>query len=240
MNPYPKDTKIHNLFDKILEDENLKYLSYLWVKPPHLHRLVLETKRYEFLNEYIDEYLHLYPSLINKVISSGNALILAVTNLKMSSTEETIRILLRHNENINFQNTFGTTALMYAARYSETRCNVNIIKLLLDHNANVNIKNISGTTALLYASMELGRNSNENAVKLLLEYNADVNIQDNAGYTALHYYISYVPDSSSYDALKMMLSYNVDIGIKTYHGENAISLTLGEQIVKKFKNFITK
>lgn len=82
---------------------------------------------------------------------------------------------LLKKENINKQDIFGRTALMWASNKGYTE----IAKQLIDNGADVNIKNNNGFTALMSASM----NNHIDIVKLLLDNNADVNV--NNGNTAL-------------------------------------------------------
>ena len=51
--------------------------------------------------------------------------------------------------NINIQDEFGDTALMWASRYGR----LNIVKFLISKGANINIQDGAGRTALIWASM---------------------------------------------------------------------------------------
>jgi ankyrin repeat protein len=95
-------------------------------------------------------------------------------------TVDTVKMLLDHGADVNFQNNYGLTALMTA---SSDR-NVDVIKLLIQYGADVNIKDRNGETALIMAASSSG---NVDAIKLLIQYGADLYIKDNNGNTALHH-----------------------------------------------------
>lgn len=67
-------------------------------------------------------------------------------------------------ENINKQDKYGKTALIYASWYNH----IEIAKLLLNKGANVNIKDKYEETALMWAV----RNGSMELVKLLKQYGA--------------------------------------------------------------------
>lgn len=71
---------------------------------------------------------------------------------------------LFNKENINKQNEYGYTALMYASYFN----NIEIAKLLLDKGADVNVRDKYGDTALTWAI----RNNNIELAKLLKQYGA--------------------------------------------------------------------
>lgn len=81
-------------------------------------------------------------------------------------TYEIVKLLLKYNVNVNFQNKYGETALMYAMLGSRIR----IINLLLKCGADVKIKTKHGVTALMGLS-----DINKSEVDELLQYYADEN-----------------------------------------------------------------
>ena len=103
---------------------------------------------------------------------------------------ELLKQCLAAGAEVNRQDAFGNTALMYAL----TRPGVNggsgdlfqqdtmvpCVELLLRAGADANKQNAEGTTALMLAG------SHQSLVKMLLESHADVSLRDKAGHTALH------------------------------------------------------
>ena len=94
-----------------------------------------------------------------------------------------VRELLDSGVDPNFQNRFGTTALMMASAWGYTE----IVRLLLEKGADPNIQsrnrffNNFGDTALMFATLE----GETETVRLLLENGANPNIINNNGDTAL-------------------------------------------------------
>ncbi len=86
-----------------------------------------------------------------------------------------MRLLIEHDADVNAQNAFGSTALMWSAS------DVQKTRLLIEHGADVNIAAKSGKTALLIA---LSRPFPEVA-RLLLAKGADIAAVDKNGMTAL-------------------------------------------------------
>lgn len=90
MNPYPKNTKLCELFKQIEDDKKLtsflikntkiEFMSYNDNEDfssegfNHLHKCIIKTRKYSFLNKYIDEYLKLYPKKSISKIKQQNLL----------------------------------------------------------------------------------------------------------------------------------------------------------------------
>ena len=76
---------------------------------------------------------------------------------------------------MNLQNNDGYTALMIAARYSNTTSTEKTVELLLKAGADVNIQNKKGYTALVlaarysYTKSRQAMTSTEGTIKLLLK-----------------------------------------------------------------------
>lgn len=82
-------------------------------------------------------------------------------------------------KDVNKTDTYGYTALMYAAKYNYYV----IAEYLLENGANPNLQNDDGQTALIMASMY----NYVAMAKLLLSYNANVELEDKTGSTATIY-----------------------------------------------------
>ena len=86
-----------------------------------------------------------------------------------------IKNMIKHNKNmIDIKNEKGWTALMIAARNSNTVSNIETVKILIDAGADLNLKNNRQSTALMLANDYIG-DSSEETIKLLIETGADIN-----------------------------------------------------------------
>jgi len=81
---------------------------------------------------------------------------------------------------INYQDEYGNTALLYACKLNSKR----IIELLLKNGADTNIVNHKNKTPLMYSC----KNGNKNCVDMLLKHHAKLDIESNSsGKTAFKY-----------------------------------------------------
>jgi ankyrin repeat protein len=87
----------------------------------------------------------------------------------VSSMTGIVKILFEFGADINLQNRFNNTALVFACLKSH----IDIVKLLLKSGA-VNLQNKDGDTALIRASVH----NHIDAVKLLIKFNIDINTQN--------------------------------------------------------------
>lgn len=182
MNPYQKETKIYNLFEQIKSIPELKdllkdnkdaryYYNFNFSKKiSHLHKCVLRTFHYPFLNNYIIEYLNLYPDKIDIKNEMGDtALMLAVSNCKMKNTIETVKILLKYNPNVNIQNLHGHTALIIAINSTFIkRTSEKIIKMLVDNNADINLATCGGENVVSIAFFNSIKKNGRSVIDFLL------------------------------------------------------------------------
>jgi ankyrin repeat protein len=90
---------------------------------------------------------------------------------------EAMRLLLDRGANVDAQNAFGSTALMWSVPDPAK------VRLLLDHGADVNITARSGRTALIVAAFT---NPSAEVVRLLLAKGAKVGIMDQRRVTPLN------------------------------------------------------
>ena len=181
----------------------------------HLHKCVMKTSKYPFLNQYIDIYLSLNPQVIDEQNKEGwTALMLSARNSKTDSSEETVKIILEHGAKVNIQEKNGSTALMMAVISSRTNSSEETVKLLLEHGAKVNIQEKNGCTALMRAVISSRTDSSEETVKLLLEHGAKVNIQEKNGCTALMMAARYSRTLSSEETVKMILEHGANVNIQ--------------------------
>ena len=87
------------------------------------------------------------------------------------------KLLTSPKINIDSQDRYNNTALMYASRHGYS----NIVQKLLECKADGNIQGENNSTALIWAS----RNIRPDVVQLLIQYKASYHLQDNNDLTAL-------------------------------------------------------
>jgi ankyrin repeat protein len=90
---------------------------------------------------------------------------------------DAMRVLIGHGADVNAQNDFGSTALMWAASDPSK------VRLLLDHGAQVNLTARSGRTALIIAAFT---NPSAEVVRLLLAKGAKVDVMDKRQVTPMN------------------------------------------------------
>ena len=91
---------------------------------------------------------------------------------------QSIKNYINSGHDLNIQDNFGHTALIWAARNSD---NKEIVKLLLNAGADIDKQNDLGNTALISVSIR----SKIKIAKFLLNSGADIDKQNNNGNTAL-------------------------------------------------------
>ncbi len=92
---------------------------------------------------------------------------------------ECLEYLIEAKAEIDHENDYGSTALIYATTQNHADC----LKILIDAGADINISNSFQSTALLLASVR----GNLECLELLIAENADIEAQNKSGDTALTY-----------------------------------------------------
>lgn len=116
------------------------------------------------------------------------------------------------NFNINVQNIFGNTPLIY----SSMRNRIDIVELLLQRGADVNLQDNFGYTSLIWASYY----GSIEIVKLLLHYKAKINLVTDKGNTAL----MYASLQGYKEIVEILLHNGADKYIKDKYYNTALSL----------------
>ena len=143
-----------------------------------MHAVRSKTGRLSFSDDKVDSSQCISLLLaagadVNKQNCAGQtALMLAAQN-----GQEKVTHLLIGEGNMNEQDKFGDTALIFASVGNHVQC----LKFLTQAGADVNMKNYHGETALISASC----NGHMECLKPLIKSGAHVNYADDFGFTAL-------------------------------------------------------
>jgi len=161
--------------------------------------------------------------LVEKVLKEGadvnsNKTISHETVLTYAAQEgytDIVRILIKHDVNLDMRNKRSETPLMVAAKNGH----VGIVQILLRNGAFVDAKNSEGQTALVWAI--LGGGNIDVVKQLIIEGKASLDKKDNTGCSALMYacYFGYV------DIVELLLKFNVNIVLKNNVGYSACDIT---------------
>jgi ankyrin repeat protein len=119
-----------------------------------------------------------------------------------------VKEILLKNIDINYQNSYGDTALNEAACYN---C-FNIVELLIKYGADVNIANNNKYSALMSASF----NGNVKIVKLLLDKGARVDFQIDADSAYEYNALMIAVDNGHIEIVKILLDAGTDVNIVAY------------------------
>lgn len=169
---YNQKKMVLHLIDKI----NLNFLSQ---NNETILQVALNYQNTEIINIFIDKNINLN----NQEKEYGLiALHQSVINNLSLFTEK----LINKNSNINAQDFYGNTPLMFALNDNLIE-QVNI--LINNNNLNYNLTNLNGETSLHILLKNFNKYINyEKIIKILIN-GTDLNIQDNNGITCLYYII---------------------------------------------------
>lgn len=236
-------------------DPTLEYTCSSQVKSygfTELMYLVMHTKEYPELNNYIKNYI----DIVDVQNEQGwTAFMLACCNANMESSIETVQILFRL-ANIHLTTIKGTTAFMLASieclevvklllpyvdvnlqnkeghcalMYSCMECtSIDIVAMLLDANADINMSSNAGNTALMVLCRQGGSGSDAiKIVKMLLNKGASVNKQDNYGWTALMIACRYTDEMNiPIEIIELLLNYGADVYLTTHFSKSTIDISV--------------
>ena len=104
--------------------------------------------------------------------------------IQKSTTLKEIKKFLNKKEDINQQDSYGSTSLHYACQDA----NLELIVYLLEHGANTEVKNNYFTYYPIFEAITSTNTSNPiEMIELLINYNADIHKTDAFGNTLLHH-----------------------------------------------------
>jgi hypothetical protein len=150
--------------------------------------------------------------ILNKRLQSPLTFVLSIK--KGSGVDKFIDILLNKNADVNSQDVFGNTALMYSIMNYPL-----LSRRLLTKPIIPNIQNREGMTALHISCTSVDR-ARHDVADVLLDLGASVHLQDNYGNTPLHYALKNVRES----VVLKILSQKPDINLENNEGITPLDL----------------
>lgn len=127
----------------------------------------------------------------------GTTALIHVTKRGKSSQE--IKFFLEKGANINAQDLYGMSALMYASK----KGNLLVVQTLLENDASVNLVDKKYRTALIFAI----QGNHTSIASLLIYNNSFIHLRDHKGRTALFY----AAQSGSNEILQILIANNANI-----------------------------
>jgi ankyrin repeat protein len=173
--------------------------------------------------------------VFNQVNNEGNtALMIAARNsAKINNREDAygeyiVKMLIDAGANLDIQNKYGSTALIFAADNSNHTSTENTVKMLIDAGANLDIQDENGSTALIFAVDNIGDTSTENTVKMLIDSGANLDIQDENKTTALMIAIDNIGDTSADTEknVRMLIDAGANLDIQDENGLTALMIAI--------------
>ena len=155
---------------------------------------------------------------------------IGVRNYIMSKLEQAVNDndkrkvarLLKAGANLNIQNRWGCTPLLYAC----IRKNYKIIELLLEAGANPNTQNDDGITPLHWSSLP-------EITELLLKAGANPNIRDKIGWTPLHN----LCNRENYKIINLLLNAGADPNIRDKIGWTPLQYSSSPKMIELLLNY---
>ncbi|KAL6608396.1 ankyrin [Neocallimastix sp. 'constans'] len=123
-----------------------------------------------------------------------------------------IKYIVKAKENINQQDKYGWTALMYAL-YNK---NVEMARFLIENGADVNLSNNVRWTALMYSCR---RSEDLELIKRLIDVGSNINHMEKKGWTALMLAIEY---NKNLEIAKFLIERGADVHLIDHEKWNAL------------------
>lgn len=191
-----------------------KYYEYFGYKAYHispLMYLIINPDHLEVNDQLLSEYILNHKEELDIQNSNGaTALIIAC----LESKENIVKMLINAGCNINLQDKYGNTALIYKSYFTDD--NENIFKLLINAGADLNIQNGRHTTALMMALFKY----KENIAKILIDAGCKLNLFNSSGNTALM--IACIQKNVT--MVKMLIKADADLNLVDCNGRTALMI----------------
>ncbi|CDK30209.1 Ankyrin repeats containing protein [Candidatus Babela massiliensis] len=163
----------------------------------------------QFGNEYIARIFVLRGAKFNNIYFNQQKDSPLIYSIKINA-KDLVHLFIEHNIDIDYQNSYGWTALMHAVYYN----NIELAYLLIKHKADINIQDKEGDSAIFWAL----RNINIEMLKILIKHNAKTNAVNKLNYTPLM--LACLMNDS--EIIKLLLRYPNNINLQNLHGETAL------------------
>nr|QBK88696.1 MAG: ankyrin repeat protein [Mimivirus LCMiAC01] len=151
-----------------------------------LMKWVFLTRKYPELIPKIKQLIETNRDIINKQTDDGmTALMFAAAESKLTSTDETVQILLNGGADVDIQNKYGWNALMIASYHLNICSTEKTVEMLIEGTADINLQNnkCKKVTVLMLVSFH----PVEKIIKMLIDYGAYIYVKNDEGKTALYY-----------------------------------------------------
>ena len=204
-NIYDSGKRIFEIYERILKTSALEYLTitddhdtqyhaYLGIKRKnmkHIHKCIIASKDHDFMEEYIDLYLEMYPHAVNEVCENNITPLMIAVGCP-SSSKNTVRILFKHGANPNQEDDHGCDVMYVASNSQRTHPDPEMMEILLQNGANPNKFSYFYTPLMLSVGIRGNSIAGEvDVIKVLLKYGADPNIKSGRGnYRAFDYAVN--------------------------------------------------
>ena len=175
--------------------------------------------------------LGMLKDLLNQKGNAGAADNRGITPLMYAAqagSAEAMRILIDHGADVNAQNDFGSTALMWSVSDPSK------VRLLLDHGAQANMAAKSGRTPLITAAFT---NPSAEVVRLLIAKGAKVDVMDSRHVTPL-YAATFANDTAT---VRLLLAAGADLDTPdTFVGLTPLMNAAGNRNLEVVKLLLAK
>jgi len=205
----------------LMDIKSEKELKQLNSNLSSIHSQGVDIKKlFEFIKDEgkfdLMKYINLdhFDITINEV--DRNELTVLMKICQTTNDTNAIKLLLMDAKaDINHQNKYGWTALMYAAKYNK---NINICKFLIENGADVKLQDRHHWTALMLACYY---SEDIELVKLLVKAGSDINQQTSKGWTAL---MSAVRNVKAPEMSRYLIENGADINLSDKENRNPLML----------------
>lgn len=161
--------------------------------------------------------------LLNTINENGDTpLLYAIKN----SYNDSVRILISADVDINYQDHNGNTALHYAVKKKNIKC----INMIIENNANVHIKNYEGYDVLMISILE----NDYEIISILLIADAKLNLDDNKHFTPLIYAVH----NNNIKLVRLFIALGVNINYQDKYGNTAAIIAAGKNYITILKTLI--